>query len=789
MKLRLQYRYALTILPLIAAVSAVFLAVSLYQIRDQAANTRLSSTRMMDLALSRRLESEGRSRATLLADSLINDIYNSSLNGIYQTIGATRDQEDISYVYVFDRTGRILHDGTEENASFGTYVKDPRVLLVFGSHGSIVWIDKNANVVAPITLGSNVLGAVWLGMSTKPIAQDLVLLNTELDGMLGRQVWQYVNVAVAVSLFVMALGTVIVMLLARTLSRPIEVISQVTARIGKGQYDAHMPVTRSDEIGALAEAVTRMSQDLKQTTVSKLYVDDIIETMLDALVVVNPDATIKTVNKAACELLGYRPDELVGQPVETIMKRDAAANGAADIAEPTETVPSIGSEDVFVAKDGREISVDVSGAVMRDVEGHRDCVVYAARDITKRKRAEAAVEESQRRFAGIVEFADDAIISIDDEHRITLFNESAERTFGYEAKEVLGQPIEMLLPASARKEHPQKVNDFAKNPDASRVMGEPRGLLGRRKDGSEFPAEVSISKLEIAGKHIFTAILRDITERKRAEETLQLAMQEAVAANRAKSNFLANMSHELRTPLNAIIGFSDMIKNGVAGPAADGKFLEYIHHINESGTHLLGLINDILDLSKIEVDKLELHEERVDVARVVQSCVTLVNGRAREGGLTIACEIPDGLPLLRADGRKLRQIVVNILSNAVKFTDDGGAVTVKASYDLAAGIVLQITDTGIGIAPQDIPKTLEPFSQVDSELSRKYEGTGLGLPLTKSLVELHGGSLDLRSTLGVGTTVTVRFPPERIIAGKDTTEITEPAKAEPAVDMAKRGIR
>ena len=189
-------------------------------------------------------------------------------------------------------------------------------------------------------------------------------------------------------------------------------------------------------------------------------------------------------------------------------------------------------------------------------------------------------------------------------------------------------------------------------------------------------------------------------------------------------------------------------------------------------------------LSKIEVDKLELHEDEVDVARIVQSCVTLVNERARDEGVTIACEIPNGLPLLRADGRKLKQIVVNILSNAVKFTDDGGAVTVKASYDLATGTVLQITDTGIGIAPEDIPKTLEPFSQVDSELSRKYEGTGLGLPLTKSLVELHGGSLDLQSTLGVGTTVTVRFPAERIIAGKNATQI-----AEPAVDVAKREIR
>ena len=252
MKLRLQYRYALTILPLIAVVSAVFLGVFLYQIRHQATDTHLSSKRIMDVALSRRLESEGRSRATLLAGSLINDIYNSDLSGIYQTIGATRDQENISYVYVFDPRGRILHDGTEENDSFGTSVKDPRALRVFDSDGPVAWVDGNSNVVAPISLGSDVLGAVWLGMSTKPIARDLTLLNTELDGMLEQQVWQYVNVAVGVSLLVIALSTVIVMLLARTLSRPIAVISRVAARIGKGQYDAERPVTREDEIGMLA---------------------------------------------------------------------------------------------------------------------------------------------------------------------------------------------------------------------------------------------------------------------------------------------------------------------------------------------------------------------------------------------------------------------------------------------------------------------------------------------------------------------------------------------------------
>jgi two-component system cell cycle sensor histidine kinase PleC len=560
----------------------------------------------------------------------------------------------------------------------------------------------------------------------------------------------------------------------------------------RGVYDfLRKPIDDGELLAVLKRALERTRLEKAKLAADReiaeksALLETTFENMSQAIVVYDGDLRLTAFNHRYVELCDYPPGFLrLGMSYEEVARFRAERGdyGPGDVEEQVR-------KHVRKRRERRPNTRERAWPNGKVTTMRRDVLpdggyVTTFSDITERKRAEAAVEESQRRFAGIVEFADDAIISIDDEHRITLFNESAERTFGYEAKEVLGQPIEMLLPASAGKGHRQKVKNFAMDPDAPQVMGEQRGLLGRRKDGTEFPAEISISKLEIAGKHIFTAILRDITKRKQAEETLQLAMGEAVAANRAKSNFLANMSHELRTPLNAIIGFSDMIKNGVAGSVANGKFLEYIHHINESGTHLLGLINDILDLSKIEVGKLELHEERVDVAGLVQSCVTLVNGRAEHNsGVTIDCEIPHGLPLLRADGRKLKQIVVNILSNAVKFTDGGGVVTVKTSYDLATGTVLQITDTGIGIAPEDIPKTLEPFSQVDSELSRKYEGTGLGLPLTKSLVELHGGTLDLQSTLGVGTTVTVRFPAERIIAGEDATETDEPPKAEPTLPV------
>ena len=261
----------------------------------------------------------------------------------------------------------------------------------------------------------------------------------------------------------------------------------------------------------------------------------------------------------------------------------------------------------------------------------------------------------------------------------------------------------------------------------------------------------------------FVALYSDATERKLAENALRDAKESAEIANRTKSEFLANMSHELRTPLNAIIGFSEIIEHELFGAIGSPRYKEYARDIHDSGTHLLKLINDILDVSKAEAGKVELQETRLQIGEVIDASIRLIAPRARESGIELSVLPRRHLPLLLADERRLKQVLLNLLSNAVKFTNAGGRVTLSVDDEGARGLAIRVIDTGIGMASEDIPKALEPFGQVDSKLARKYEGTGLGLPLSKALVELHGGSLRIESELGVGTTVTVIFPASRVI--------------------------
>jgi len=251
----------------------------------------------------------------------------------------------------------------------------------------------------------------------------------------------------------------------------------------------------------------------------------------------------------------------------------------------------------------------------------------------------------------------------------------------------------------------------------------------------------------------------------RYEGALRQAKEEADSANLSKSQFIATMSHELRTPLNAILGFTEIMQQEVMGAIGNETYKSYIADIHVSGAHLLQLINDILDLTKAEAGMLELNEETVDLEEIIRAVVRITRASLEKAKLTVDIDLQSGLPLLRADERKVRQVLFNLIGNAVKFTPAGGSIAIRARFDRQTGMRMTVADTGIGIAPENLQRVMEPFVQIDNSLSRNHAGTGLGLPAVKAIMEVHGGTLTLHSAIGAGTEASVTFPPERAIVG------------------------
>ncbi|MFB2833396.1 ATP-binding protein [Floridanema evergladense] len=381
-------------------------------------------------------------------------------------------------------------------------------------------------------------------------------------------------------------------------------------------------------------------------------------------------------------------------------------------------------------------------------------------EINQRKEIETALAISQSRFAGILDIASDAIISIDENYIITLFNQGAERIFGYKSQEILGKPLSLLLPERFAKSHENYVQNYSRTSGETRQMAERGEIFGRRKDGTEFPAEASISKLNINGEMIFTTFLRDITDRKRSEIELRQAKEEAEAANLAKSIFLANMSHELRTPLNIILGFTQVMERDRLLTPNQREDLETIRR---SGDHLLSLINDILDLSKIETGHYTLEETAFDLIALLHSLKSMLSERASSKKLQLIFDISPKVPqFIITDAQKLRQILLNLLSNAIKFTNQGSVIlqvteTTTIIPSSSTRLQFQVKDTGVGIATEELETIFDAFVQAQAG-KESVNGTGLGLTISRKLLELIGGEISVRSTLGQGSTFTFTLP-------------------------------
>jgi PAS domain S-box-containing protein len=373
----------------------------------------------------------------------------------------------------------------------------------------------------------------------------------------------------------------------------------------------------------------------------------------------------------------------------------------------------------------------------------------------------------------VVENSYDGLLIIDETGMVRSANPAAERMLGQPAGQLVGQHFFDVI---ATPNHQPPIHSLSRMAYADR----PSQVELTRPDGSRLIADVALTRLpDQQPNAAFVALLHDVTDMKMREAELRAARDQAEAASNSKSQFLANMSHELRTPLNAVIGFSEIMKTELLGPIGTETYRGYSHSIHDSAKHLLGIINDILDISSIESGSPRLHEGIHEPDQICQSVIGLVAGRAESAGVKLAVSVDPETDLLFADGRMMKQMLINLVGNAIKFSQKGRQVEIRvtpAGPERHSGVTFAVIDQGIGIAREDIPRILKPFEQVETAFARNFDGVGLGLPLVNSMARLHGAILTIESELNIGTTASILFPAART---RPRTAETVYAKEEP----------
>lgn len=510
---------------------------------------------------------------------------------------------------------------------------------------------------------------------------------------------------------------------------------------------------------ASAEAEIRRRQESLQL---------LMDSAAEGLYGVDTQGRCTFINRSALRMLGYeRESDLVGRSIHELIRcsgADGRSRGAKDCqesrplrrAEHTQV-----ADDVFRRRDGTSFPVEYwAHPVLQDGQIRGAVVTFF--DISERLRARAALRESEARLSRLVDTVADGVITVDAHDRIILFNRAAERLFGVAAVGAVGGPLERFIPDRLRDRYQSLLRQSAGSEEDAWLVGAFQELTGVRADGRKFPMDASLSTLETDQGRLMTVVLRDVSEQRAAREERQ-AREALEASSRAKTQFLSRMSHELRTPLNAVIGFAQLMRLD-RGRALDPDQLGRAEHIERAGTHLLALVNDVLDLSRVESGQMTLSVEPVELGAVAEEAMALISPLAVAAGVVVGKLEPAGASEGRCEGGahqqwvsadrvRLRQVLVNLLSNAVKYNHRGGRVTLRYVCD-GSTCRLIVSDTGKGMTAAQLSRLYEPFNRLGAERS-PIEGTGIGLVLTQHLVELMCGCLKIDSVPGHGTVATV----------------------------------
>jgi PAS domain S-box-containing protein len=508
----------------------------------------------------------------------------------------------------------------------------------------------------------------------------------------------------------------------------------------------------------------------------------------NAVIIADSKGRVEWVNDAFTRITGYLPEDIIGRkPGELLQGPSTDPKTIADMRDAITAGLGFQKEILNYHKDGSTYWIDVEVQPIRDENGRLVQFIAVEQDISARKSAEEAARASEARQIAIMDAALDCIITIDCNGRLLEFNPAAEQTFGYVRDEILGFDFaELIIADSHVGAHRAGMARYLQTNISHILRQRLRNLPAKRSDGSVFPAELTVVPMLANGEQVFTAFLRDITKeiqaeerQKKNEEELRLARDAAEAANRAKSEFLANISHEVRTPMSAVIGYADILLD----PEIDSATrIQTVEAIRRNGQHLLQIINDVLDLSKIEAERLELDEVRISLWTLISESLSVARVRAREKGLSLEAVPVGALPrTIFTDPTRFRQILDNLLSNAVKFTPRGKIrlhLRLITNADKAKSLIMEVEDQGIGIHSDQVGKLFQPFSQADASATRRFGGTGLGLSISRRLARAMGGEITVESEPNIGSRFIVELPLQKtdlidLVVG---TEIIQPSE-------------
>ena len=630
----------------------------------------------------------------------------------------------------------------------------------------------------------------WLQVETPvPEYPDLVLVSAVRASMALAAVGssrQIMLLVIAFSIAVLAGGIFIATYLA---TRPLSgFIRSIHGFAHATDLDLRIEPSGPAEFRELSLSFNQMIERLQKTSTSRDRVDNILDSMSEMLIVTDKRGLILSANRAAQQTFGYDSDELQGHSIVEFFVDKSRAEGL-PLIEPDQARDGVQSVEAdCVSGSGKVTPVLVTVAMLDNPDTAQGELIYVGLDIAERKQAE-------QRHGAVVSTVFDAIITIDEKGTIETFNPAAERLFGYAREEIVGRNVRELMPDPDRKRHDSYIGNYLGGGKA-KVIGIGREVQGQRKDGTTFFLELSVSEMLVGEQRMFTGVVRDITERKEAEhqilerekalqqqvleledtrfrleetgrelvyqaEDLQLARDQAEAANRAKSEFLATMSHEIRTPMNGIIGMTDLLlESGLTD-----KQEKLSQTVLTSAETLLDIINQILDFSKIEAGHIELEPTSFDLDSTADDVLEVLAVKTREKGIELMSRyVPETPRFVIGDHGRIRQILYNLVGNAIKFTEKGHVLVTIETVECAARtdsktmIKVSVEDTGIGIPEDKQARVFERFAQADSSTTRRFGGTGLGLSICKQLVELMGGEIGIESQEGHGTTFWLQVP-------------------------------